>query len=165
MIRTIPFILAVALFLGGCASHRGPGSIAGGECKIFEAPKYAVQGKTQYDQDWVDSTIEGGVGGCHWKRPAQRPAELERPGVQVKAAPKPAAKRHSWFTRVKTKVVSTFHRKPSEAPSSAPAFPDTQVAPIVQVPAPEIKEQAPQQPTVAPAPRSRIDQLLHPEHF
>src|SRR4051794_15671112 len=64
------------LLLAGCAS-RGPASIAGGECKIFEAPQYEVRGKRAYDQDWIDSQVEGGVGGCHWTRPKPRPASLE----------------------------------------------------------------------------------------
>jgi hypothetical protein len=56
------FILAAASLLGGCAG-KGPASIAGGECKIFERPEYAVRGAKPYDQDRIDSQAEGGVGG------------------------------------------------------------------------------------------------------
>jgi hypothetical protein len=43
------------------------------------APEYAVRGKTKYDQNWVDDTVESGVGGCGWQRPAARPPALDGP--------------------------------------------------------------------------------------
>ena len=55
-------MFAACLALAGCQTT-GIGSVKGGECKIFERPPYAVRGVRQYDQDWIDSTVEGGVGG------------------------------------------------------------------------------------------------------
>jgi len=54
--RILAFSLLLAL--GGCMTTQGPGSVSKGECRIFHAPKYAVRGATQYDQDWIDPTIE-----------------------------------------------------------------------------------------------------------
>lgn len=132
MIGRAALLLAI-LALGGCVTT-GEGSVTGGECKVFQAPQYAVRGARSYDQDWIDSTVEGGVGGCKWKRPAARPASLDVPKV---AAPKPV-KRRSLVARVKAKV-----------------WPSAGVAPV---------EAVPEAPVVAPpsAPRSVIDELLHP---
>ncbi|MCS3725960.1 hypothetical protein [Bradyrhizobium betae] len=79
----------LALLLAGCAS-RGPASIAGGECRIFEAPKYEVRGRRDYDQDWIDSQVEGGVGGCRWKRPAPRPAAIDAGAAPAHVTARPA---------------------------------------------------------------------------
>jgi hypothetical protein len=57
------FALLGAALLAGCA-HSGPASVSGGECKFLERPAYVVKGVRQYDQDWIDSTVEGGVGAC-----------------------------------------------------------------------------------------------------
>lgn len=109
----LPLLLAVTL--GGCMTTDGPGSVSRGECKVFHAPKYAVRGATQYDQDWTDSTIEGGVGACRWKRPAPRPAALN--GAQ----PAPVAKKRvGWVKRVKAKL---FPARTAPAPQSVPAAP------------------------------------------
>uniref|UniRef100_UPI000550DACE hypothetical protein n=1 Tax=Bradyrhizobium liaoningense TaxID=43992 RepID=UPI000550DACE len=62
----VAVLTLLGLLLAACG-HGGPASIAGGECRIFEAPQYEVRGKRQYNQDWIDSQVEGGVGGCHWK--------------------------------------------------------------------------------------------------
>ncbi len=75
IVRGLVLITAAAV-LGGCTTT-GIGSVKGGECRIFERPSFAVRGKARYDQDWIDSQIEGGVGGCGWKRPAPRPASID----------------------------------------------------------------------------------------
>lgn len=136
------FVLAlvVVLVLGGCAHAPGPTSIAGGECKFLERPAYAVRGAQRYDQDWIDSTVEGGVGACHWPRPAPRPASLD---AQIPVKAKPAAqKKPGWLS-----LLHGFRKKPVVA---APAEP----APVVEAaPAPE-----PEPP--APAAKRPIDDLL-----
>ncbi|MDG9697880.1 hypothetical protein QC281_48405, partial [Streptomyces sp. DH17] len=83
-------LITAALLLAGCESQTLKGSIAGGECRIFERPPYVVRGAKPYDQDWIDRQVEGGVGGCRWPRPAPRPAELDAPAVvSAKPAPRP----------------------------------------------------------------------------
>lgn len=130
----LPLLLLAVL--GGCVTTDGVPSVVGGECKVFTGPQYAVRGSRPYDQDWIDSTVEGGVGACKWARPAPRPAALDTPH-----APRPAAapkKRPSLVKRIKAKV-----------------WPTATVAPIA--PAPE-----PPAPVAPPAPRSAIDELLNP---
>lgn len=147
--RFWPLLLAL-LPLGGCATAP-QGSIAGGECKFLERPVYAVRGARQYDQDWIDSTIEGGVGACGWRRPAPRPAELDAP-VPVPRA-KPVASKKSkkplWL-----RMLHGLHKKK----------PAPQVAPVPVTP---IADPAPPEPVAAPAlppppACSAIDKLLSP---
>lgn len=141
MIRII-LIASLALLLAGCASQ-GPASIAGGECKIFEAPKYEVRGHTPYDQDWIDSQVEGGVGGCRWKRPQPRPASLDAAPAR-KAAPAPV-KRKSLVRRIRDRMLPA---KPEFPAAAAPIEPSPVVVPA---PAPP-----------PPPPRSAIEKLLQP---
>lgn len=137
--RILMIIIAAGL-LGGCAS-KGPASIAGGECRIFERPEYAVRGAKTYDQDWIDSQVEGGVGGCGWKRPAARPASIEG-AAAVRRAP-PPAKKPGLATRLKDRIVWP---KPEPVASGVPA-------PIVEPAKPALPP---------PAPRDRVDELLRP---
>lgn len=92
MLRPAHAILAISLglLLGGCPGQEPPASTLGGECKLVETPKYAVRGKTGYDQAWVNRTTEALVVGCGQPRPAARPPEFDTPGKLV--APKPAKK-------------------------------------------------------------------------
>lgn len=141
-----PMIAITALLLAGCAA-KGPASVAGGECRIFERPQYEVRGKRPYDQDWIDSQIEGGVGGCRWQRPAKRPASLDaapaaRPAV---AAPK---RKPGLVKRIRDRILP-----PAAAAPSPPAFPAV-AAPIEPVPPPP----AP----APPKPRAPVDELLDP---
>ncbi len=150
----IILLLLLTPMIGGCALFGGPGSVAKGECKIFEAPKYAIKGKTQYDQDWADSTIEGGVGGCHWDRPAPRPASLDTPIITKAVVPPVKAKRHWLFNRAKDSAkaaVSKVWPEKPVAPVEASPPPPEPPAPVVPQPEP-----------VPPPPRSPIDRLLHP---
>ncbi len=66
----ISAITVIALALGGCASV-GPASIAGGECKVFHDPGFAVRGKRLKDAQWIGRTQETGITVCKWKRPTQ----------------------------------------------------------------------------------------------
>lgn len=104
----------------------GPASIAGGECKIFEPPQYEVRGARAYDQDWIDSQIEGGVGGCHWRGPAPRPATLDgAPALKAaatQAVPKAssgefasALRRRTW-SRPRCAVTRRSSRRPRRRP-------------------------------------------------
>jgi hypothetical protein len=138
MMRAL-IIIAAALALSGCAST-GPASIKGGECRIFERPAYAVQGKKPYDQDWIDSQVEGGVGGCGWKRPATRPASIDGT-ADVKIPPAPAKKR-GIIRRIKDRVTG---QKPAIEP-----------VPYLVPPVPAA------QPAPASPPRDRVDELLRP---
>lgn len=133
-------LLLLLLFpLAGCVTTDGPGSVSG-TCSVFTPPTYAVRGATQYDQDWIDPTIEGGVGACHWPRPAARPAALDAPHVAPHHAAAPKKKRPGLVARVKAKV-----------------WPTAAVAPVEAVPEPEPAPVAP-----PAAPRSAIDELLNP---
>lgn len=146
MIKIISIVLLASL-LAGCAA-RGPASIAGGECRIFEAPKYEVRGQRDYDQDWIDSQVEGGVGGCKWKRPAPRPAELEAAPAPQPAVAKPA-KRRGIVQRIRDRVLPA-----KDWPAAA--------APIVPTPAPAVAASAPDPAPAPRPPRSAIERLLYP---
>lgn len=116
-----------------------PASVLGGECKIFERPEYAVKGKRPYDQNWIDSQVEGGVGGCNWPRPSPRPASLDVPTSDgpIASAPK---KKPGIIKRIKDRI-------------SAPASP---IEPTPYVMQPVIVT-APASP---PKPRDPVDELL-----
>lgn len=58
--------------LAGCATFNQALSIKGA-CDSFQAPKFAVKGKTRPDQLWVDDTTESGIAACKWQRPKPRP--------------------------------------------------------------------------------------------
>lgn len=136
-----PLLALPLLFaLAGCVTTDGPASVSG-TCKVFDAPKYAVRGATQYDQDWIDPTIESGVGACKWPRPAARPPEMDAPRAVPLPKPRPVAKKRNLLQRAKAKV-----------------WPTASVAPVVAVP--EAPAPAPLPPL--PAPRSAIDELLNP---
>lgn len=137
MIRVLLLGL-IAAALAGCQTT-GPASVRGGECRIFERPEYAVRGLRQYDQDWVDRQVEGGVGGCGWKRPKARPASFDAvPGRKVVAAP---VRKRGIVARIKDRVLPP---PPVQAPE-----PVVQ-APVVAAPAPP------------PKPRDPVDELLEP---
>jgi hypothetical protein len=159
MIARASVLLLVGLLMAGCA-HKGPASIAGGECKIFERPEYEVRGQKQYDQDWIDSQVEGGGGGCNWAPPKPRPPELDA-APPTRAAPAPVKKRPGLIRRIKTRAEATFTRKRAAVPAlSVPTEQFVLPAPAA-APAPE---PAPPPAPPPPAPRrSLVDQLLHPE--
>ncbi|XUM19734.1 hypothetical protein ACRAVF_18895 [Bradyrhizobium oligotrophicum S58] len=146
-------LLLFPLALAGCATTSGPGSVAGGECKVFQRPAYAIRGATQHDQDWIDPTIESGVGACRWARPAPRPAEWDAPApAPAKVAKRPVKKadpkvdkKRGWLW----KAIPTLAKKPRPAP----------VAPV----APVVESEPPAPAPPPPPPRSAIDILLHPE--
>lgn len=132
-------LLLPIITLAGCATAPKV-SVMNGECKTFERPPYAIRGLRQYDQDWIDSTIEGGVGACGWQRPAERPAELDAP---AKVTHKTHAKRKlkPWV-----RFLHFLHHSPK--PVVAPE-------PVAADPVPE-----PPAPPPPPAPKRPIDELL-----
>jgi hypothetical protein len=154
--RSMTLLLACAS-LGGCAPHLG-GSVSGGECKIMERPLYAVQGQQRYDQDWIDSTIEGGVGACGWKRPAPRPPELD-------AAPalpaKPPAVRPSRKPGLVKRIEQRVWPKTAVAPVAPVPMPtDRPVA--ADAPPPDPPLPAPEPPASKPKrPLTALEELLH----
>ncbi|MBR1150068.1 hypothetical protein [Bradyrhizobium sp. JYMT SZCCT0428] len=149
MIARVVVLLALLTLLGGCMQAT-IGSVAGGECKIFERPTYVVLGKRPYDQDWIDSQVEGGVGGCKWKRPAQRPPELDAKAGQVVIKPAPA-KRRGIIKRIRYRILPA--PKPAEKPTWPPAA--APIAPVLNPPPPPVAK-PPEKP------RSALDELLDP---
>lgn len=152
-------LLAAALALAGCATDGGPKSSVAGSCAVFERPAYALRGATQYDQDVADKYVESGVAGCHWARPAPRPAELDRQPPPKAAIAAPAPHR-GFLARVRHKVAGVAarvrrHPQPPPVPVQA-TFPDQPVAPVTAAP------DAPEPPPAPPPPRSRTEQLLRP---
>lgn len=114
MIARIVIIVAAAALLAGCQTT-GTGSVRGGECRVFAAPAYAVRGARPYDQQWIDQTVESGVGGCGWRRPQRRPVSLDGQGAA--GAPAVAAQRRGVLRRI-------IRPAPAQnAPAPAPAAP------------------------------------------
>src|SRR5690349_20819745 len=67
-------VAALGTLMAGCASSNLPASVKGGECYIFQAPDYAIRGKRQVDQNWIDDNTEAGIAACNWHRPKKRPS-------------------------------------------------------------------------------------------
>ena len=76
--------------LAGCASSNFVTLDAAG--KAFPRAEYAVQGKTSYDQLWIDKTIEAEVAGFGFKRPMARPAEFNAKPAQHTVVALPPSK-------------------------------------------------------------------------
>jgi hypothetical protein len=158
IVRLGAFVLLTSL-LGACV-NRDIGSVTGGECKVFQRPPNAVRGLRQYDQDWIDSTIEGGVGGCHWARPAPRPAQLDAPpAVTRKPVTAPAPKKKPGLLR---RIHDGMLGKPTAEPVVAPEAAEPPAS-TLETPdlAPPVEPQQPPDPPPAPK-RSALDELLHP---
>lgn len=144
-VRAPTIIAMAALLLAGCGNPQ-IGSVAGGECKVFERPAYAVRGLRTYDQNWIDSQVEGGVGGCGWARPRPRPASIDAPDRKKPATrKKPSAPRKFWLPQI----------RPSWAePAPAAASEASPIEQQATTPEPEV---------VQPPPRpDPLDQLLNP---
>lgn len=119
MIARLALLCLAGLVLAGCQTT-GPASVKGGECRIFERPEYAVRGKRRYDQDWIDSQIEGGVGGCGWKRPKARPASID--GARPRATTQKPVQRPGIVQRIKERVAPVVAPAP-EPIASRPVSP------------------------------------------
>lgn len=94
-VMSYTILVLTVLLLTGCASTPPRGSVVGGECKLFHTPTYAVKGKTEYDQEYVDDVTEALVRGCKQPRPKARPASLDAPKAAIPAAA-PPKKKHWW---------------------------------------------------------------------
>lgn len=88
-----PMLVLALLFLTSCASQQQSiGSIMSGECRLVNTPSYAVRGRTNYDQAWVNKTTEALVDGCNQSRPKARPASFDAPAPKkAVTATKPLA--------------------------------------------------------------------------
>jgi len=123
--KPIYFLMfVVAIILGGCANPT-IGSVAGGECKLTHTPAYAVRGKTEYDQEWVDDTTEALVRGCKQPRPKARPVSLDAPKVVTRpaaeqapiATPAPLVKKkHHWWTGKGQKAKELLYKLERKTP-------------------------------------------------
>jgi hypothetical protein len=144
IVRAIAILFT--LLLAGCGGGKSLTSIQGGESKIFEAPPYVVKGKAPYDQNWIDSQVEGGVAAFGWPRPAPRPPAIDAPRSKQKAAPPKKPVKQSFARRFKDRVTAPFRAAPPVVASP----------PVVAAPAPA--------PPAAPPPKSRdaVDELLDP---
>jgi hypothetical protein len=161
MIARISILLLVGMLAAGCA-HKGPASIAGGECKIFDRPEYEVRGQKQYDQDWIDSTIEGGGGGCGWPPPKPRPPELDA-APPARAAPSPMKRKPGLIRRIKSRSEITFTRRRAPIPAlSVPTEQHVAPPPPAAVLPPVAEEHRSVSPPPAPPRCDRIEALLHP---
>jgi hypothetical protein len=148
--------------IAGCAGTNLPGSVKGGECRVFERPEYSVRGAKRYDQNWIDGNIEAGVGGCGWARPKARPPALdaEGPAPRVSVPAKPVIKPSLWS---RTKGVAARARDRVRRPSAGSVTPLPAPAPLAVPPAEETP--ATFDPPVAPVlkpKRPAVDELLSP---
>jgi hypothetical protein len=115
----IVFAIGIMFLLSGCAGQM-PASVAGGECRVFTDPGFAVQGKRVVDKRWIGATQEKGIEICNWKRPVampkaaavvaiRAPTVVPTPIVVLPPQPTPSVtipKKHHWYDR--------FRRKPTE---------------------------------------------------
>lgn len=162
MIARIALLMLTSLFLAGCG-HTFSGSVAGGESKVFEPPPYVVKGKTRYDQDWVDSQIEGGVAAFGWKRPAPRPPELDAAPTRARKIVPAKAKKKSLIRQVMDHMRQSKRPIGSEpAAKTSDRWPDVG-APVPVMPPPEPQPvEPPASPPAPPPPREPVDELLSP---
>jgi hypothetical protein len=154
--------LSLTVALAGCAGTSLPASVTGGECKVFPRPEYAVRGKTLYDQNWVDDTVESGVGACQWQRPAARPPALDGPeALRPRAAPAAVPlKKASLMSR----TFGHIRKKPKVKPGVVDPVPSPTPRPVnIVVPDVIVAEPEPEVAPPPPAPpRAPVDELLSP---
>jgi hypothetical protein len=104
----------IAFVLAGC----GGGKLASvsGSCGLFEGPEYVVTGADPYSDNWVNRTVESGIGGCNWERPTNPPPAATAPVVK----PPPVVVKRK--RRVLKAGVTTplFHKRPGRRGSSGP---------------------------------------------
>lgn len=61
-------------------------------CNGLPQQQFAIEGKTRFDQPWIDDTSEAVIAGCNRERPAPRPAHWDAAVPLPKPKP-PAVKR------------------------------------------------------------------------
>jgi hypothetical protein len=165
--------LSTSAAIAGCAGTNLPGSVAGGECKVFERPPYVVKGARRYDQNWIDGNVEAGVGACGWKRPAARPAAIDTADT-IPAAPAPQVSRARRYMNALRHPIKTYkaHRAakagtvapvPAPAPRPRPvALPPTIPPPAIGTPTTFDPPAPPAAPITKKPSRSDLDELLDP---
>lgn len=69
--RMFSWLIAPMIIIGlvGCARLRDEPASVAGECKVFDDPGFAVQGKRLKDKQWIGRTQEKGIKVCGWHRP------------------------------------------------------------------------------------------------
>lgn len=82
--------MAAGISLAGCASTSTKFATVEEFCNGLPKQEYAVEGKTKYDQPWIDDTSEAITAGCNRERPKQRPPEFDTVEVPH-PKPKPPA--------------------------------------------------------------------------
>ncbi|ODM71665.1 hypothetical protein [Bradyrhizobium elkanii] len=158
-------LAAMSTLFGGCDLHTMPHSVENGECKAFDdtRPPYVVLGKTQYDQDVMDSVVETGVAACKWPRPEPRPASIDaQPAPRLQPA---AQKQQGMMARAKAGIKAKAHSAKQAATKAARSvWPPSNVQPIAPTaPVADVKPAAPEPEQPAPKPeRSEVDKLLYP---
>lgn len=85
----LALVVGSLLLLAGCGPKELPPASAAGECKLVEAPKYAVLGQRPEDQRWINRTTEAIVVGCNQPRPLPRPPGWSTHTVGGKTVPIP----------------------------------------------------------------------------
>src|SRR3974390_184279 len=87
---TLALLLAgIGIAFGGCAANSQFATF-GGAGPLLPRAEYAVKGKTAYDQEWIDRTIEAEVAGFGIAPPLARPASFDpKPVVKAKAVVAP----------------------------------------------------------------------------
>jgi hypothetical protein len=136
---------------------------ATGKCPAFDAPTYVVKGKQQYDQDWIDSNTEAGVGACGWQRPKPRPPELDAARPVNPTVGKTPIKRKGIIARAKQRVKEIIRRQPQPRPPAAGSVDVIEPAQPAPVQTFEKIVHPDPPPVPAPAPqRSQQDRLLDP---
>lgn len=151
-------LLSLTALLAGCAGTNLPGSVKGGECKVFERPQYVVLGKRSYDQNWIDGNVEAGVGACGWQRPAKRPASLDAKKKSASSAPQLGTqkpKKRGIFRRTIDKVLP--RSRPGDA-TPAPVELHEEVAPLPT----SVAQPGPPPAPPPPMRRAPVDELLSP---
>lgn len=146
------------MLIAGCAGTNLPGSVKGGECRVFERPQFVVLGRKPYDQKWIDGNVEAGVGACGWQRPAKRPASLDAKKKSASPAPQLGTqkpKKKGIFRRAVDKVLPRSN--PGDV-TPAPVELHQEVAPL---PSTTVAQPEPP-PAPPPTKRAPVDELLSP---
>jgi hypothetical protein len=90
-----------------------------------------VMGVSQRDQDWIDDTVEAGVGACHWPRPQPRMS------ASPAAKPQPVIAKRHWWQRRSRKAAAPPKVAPKVEPASAPS-PAPVLPPAVEAATPPV---------------------------
>lgn len=148
-------LLSFALVsLAACGTIKVPASVAG-LCNVIPKAEYAVLGKTQYDQDFVDAAVVAGDS-CGYDAPKPRPPELDNP--RVLTVPPAPARKPTLRERLRAKISRAPGRVdpaparivlPASLPQVGQPLPSPDPPPVVQ--------------PAKPVERSPVERLLDPD--